>query len=254
MSSMRCAVPPNITFRGEVATTMEEARNLIPTEGKDNKPFAVASEVQLKGRGSTGRQWVSPKGNLYFTVAIPQEGQFVSPDVVPVLPLVCGLACQRAVQEVAVEPSVQKLVFTKWPNDLIFSRKKMGGSIVEATESHFLLGIGVNVHLPPNVEDKGREAACLDEVLAAAGKPTCTPEALAVVIWGHLFHILTTCSREQVVQGFDSAMDKTLEMFRRKDGGRDPTPLMPVSLSSWGHLTVRRPDGSTEELCADYLF
>lgn len=256
------AVLPNIHFEAEVTSTMDRAKDLIPTEG--HKPFAVAAEVQLAGRGSEGRTWVSPKGNLYFTVVIPlgaADGKhssaagFMNPDLLPVMPLVVGIACQRAVQQLI--PSMSKeLVKTKWPNDLVYDHKKMGGSIAEKMEDYLLLGIGMNVHIAPPIADDGRAPTCLDEVAKAAGAPIIEPPAFATAIWKELFNILgnSTYSRPHVVKEFEASMDRSLELFRRLPSGRDSTPLKAVSLNDWGHLKVQRPDGSEEVLSAEYLF
>eukprot|EP00796_Vickermania_ingenoplastis_P003618 gene3618-2555_t len=242
------AVAPNIMFQGEVSTTMDAAKDLIPQHGA--APFAVAGKVQLQGRGSDGRTWVSPEGNLYFTIAIPQRDEaFLKKELVPVIPLVVGLACQRAVKQL-VPGAGADLVRTKWPNDIIYNHKKLGGSIAETAGDHLLIGIGVNVHLAPPIGDDGRAPACLDEVTQAAGAAILEPPQVATAIWTQLFEILgdAAVDRKHVVAAFDAAMDKSLSLHRRTATGRDKTPLTAVSLNEWGHLTVKDPEGKEEIL------
>lgn len=246
---------PNIFFEREVTTTMEAAKAKIPSAGA--APFAVAAEVQTQGRGSDGRTWVSPQGNLYFTIVIPQKDEkFLKKELLPVMPLVCGLACRKAVQQTVAGSPQEALVTTKWPNDLIYDGKKMGGSIAEVHGDHLLLGIGVNVKVSPPIGDDGRTPTSLVEVLKAAKKPMdYSPADLAKGIWKELFVILASSGgRQDVVKDFAAAMDKSLTLFRRTKTGRDTTPLTAVSLNEWGHLKVRDPSGKEEELTAEYLF
>lgn len=256
--------PPSIQFMDEVGSTMEEAKKLLLGEEK-NKAFGVVAETQVKGRGSGERHWVSPRGNLYVTLAIPENK--IPTQILPVMPLVVGIACQRAVQKLI--PSLPpKSIGTKWPNDLVFNHEKMGGSIIENAEGSVLVGIGINVHLAPPVTDDGRNSTCLDAVLeslkegriaAAAGgrvPETVKINSLAMTLWDEFFGLLssTTLSRHNVIEEFDALMDKSLTLFRRLPTGRDTTPLKAIELNEWGHLKVQAPDGKEETLSAEYLF
>lgn len=232
---------------------MDAAKELL--EKNEDKPFGVVAEVQLKGRGSGERVWSSPKGNLYFTLAIPEK--LIPKALIPVTPLLMGIASQRAV--LSLLPSLpSELIRTKWPNDLIFDHKKLGGSIVEVTDGYTLIGIGINVHLPPAVGDDGRPSTCLDEVVKSlAGETPIEPNALATALWSAFFGLVcdeTTATRQSIVQEFEAIMDKTLTLYRRLPTGRDTTPLKAIRLNEWGHLLVQSPDGSEDTLSAEYLF
>lgn len=263
---MSSPIPVNICFLDEVGSTMEVAREMIAAAA--GKPFGVVAAAQTAGRGTGGRTWVSPKGNLYFTLCLPQNGHpaFFKEELVPVLPLVCGLACRRAVLELlhldtasakaSVAAEAAKAVSTKWPNDLIFRHKKIGGTLIESDHDYFLIGMGVNVSVAPRVTDAGREATTISEIADEFGVRHIDPQSLANSIWVHFFDICNApeVSRASVVSDFDAVMDKALKLHKRLPSGRDPEELTAVSLNSWGHLTVRHADGSTEELAAEYLF
>ncbi|KAI5687878.1 Biotin [Leishmania braziliensis] len=258
--------PPNIQFLEEVGSTMDVARTMKMTAG--GQPFALVAAVQTAGRGTCGRTWTSPKGNLYMTLGVPQQGQppCFKEELVHVLPLICGLACRRAVLEVlhldeasakaSLAAEASKAVSTKWPNDIIYKHKKIGGSLIEADGDYFIIGIGVNVAVTPQVTDAGREATMVNAIAEEFGVKSCTPQDLAKAIWHHFFDICTSPeqTRESVIESFDKVMDKSLKLHKRLPGGRDPEELTAVSLNSWGHLRVRHADGTMEDLAAEYLF
>lgn len=254
----------NIVFREVLSSTMEVAKELIPE--MNGKPFGVVGGQQLQGRGSSGRSWNSPKGNMHFTIALPYnspKAAFFKEELLPVLPLTVGLGCRKAIADLlpkiaAVLPGL------KWPNDIVYDHKKMGGSIIEPFESeglnstsYHLIGIGLNVHFAPPVNDDGREAVCLNTVLKDAGASAVEPMAVAELVWDALFSIISPSSpftRESVVQAFEEAMDRSLTLFHRTANGRGTVPLTPVGLNEWGHLIVRHPDGTEEVLSHEYLF
>ncbi|CCW65595.1 unnamed protein product [Phytomonas sp. EM1] len=247
-------IEPCIEFLGEVDTTMEVVKERF--EAYADKPFGIVAESQRMGRGTSGRVWISPKGNLYFTLCIPQDNpKYLSNGLIIVLPLICGIACRKAI--LALLPGLSpERIGVKWPNDIIYDHKKLGGTLVESSGNYCVIGIGINVEVAPTVMDSGREATslkCLAENLCIQNT---TPPELAKMIWVCLFEILTDSSmtRKKVVEEFSKVMDRSLKLHKRIPGGRDEEELTAVSLNEWGHLRVRHADGVEEELCADYLF
>nr|VFK43335.1 MAG: BirA family transcriptional regulator, biotin operon repressor / biotin-[acetyl-CoA-carboxylase] ligase [Candidatus Kentron sp. SD]VFK48798.1 MAG: BirA family transcriptional regulator, biotin operon repressor / biotin-[acetyl-CoA-carboxylase] ligase [Candidatus Kentron sp. SD] len=105
------------------------------------------AEYQSAGRGRRGRRWVSPFGaNIYLSIlryfdALPDGPQGLS--------LAVGVAVASALGSLGVAD-----VGLKWPNDLLWERRKLGGILVElAGESgghwQVVVGLGLNVDLPP---------------------------------------------------------------------------------------------------------
>lgn len=258
-------VPVNIEFLGEVSTTMVTARERITAllasadaSPGPQQPFGIVAESQSSGRGTGGRTWSSPPGNMYFTLCVPQGNPSVlSPKLVPVMPLICGLACRRAVLSLVkgLDPSH---VAAKWPNDILYRGSKIGGTLVESEDGFFLIGMGVNVAVAPAVTDGGRSSTTVNRIAEDLGAPPTTPKSVAEAVWKHFFDITAAdagVSREQVVREFDAVMDRSLTMYKRVEGGgRDTEPLTAVGLNEWGHLRVRHADGAEETLCAEYLF
>jgi BirA family biotin operon repressor/biotin-[acetyl-CoA-carboxylase] ligase len=101
----------------------------------------VISEEQTQGKGTKGRSWFSARGKgLYLSVILRPP----SPDV-SLLPLVAGLAVSDAIFS-----SVGIRIGLKWPNDLVWEGKKLGGLLSESgylgnRVNYVILGVGLNV-------------------------------------------------------------------------------------------------------------
>jgi len=100
----------------------------------------IIAEKQYAGKGRSGRKWVSDEGNLYFSIVLPPM------PVEQLLPLniSTGYAICDALRNYAD-------VSLKWPNDIVFNNKKLGGILIETKFSgnileKIVLGIGINVN------------------------------------------------------------------------------------------------------------
>lgn len=100
------------------------------------------AEEQTKGRGTKGRNWYSAKNmGLYASAILYPE----NPDI-SLLPLMAGLAVKEAINE-----SLSVSVGLRWPNDLVWEEKKLGGILCESDFvgnrlNYVVLGIGLNLH------------------------------------------------------------------------------------------------------------
>jgi BirA family biotin operon repressor/biotin-[acetyl-CoA-carboxylase] ligase len=109
------------------------------------REVVAVSEAQSAGRGRRGRQWLSPFArNIYCTIGIAKEIPASSQGL---LSIVTGLALCRALQQ-----SANTLVGLKWPNDLLFDGRKLGGILIESralgeTGFYFAIGFGLNVFM-----------------------------------------------------------------------------------------------------------
>ncbi len=110
---------------------------------KELKPTLITADKQTEGRGRNQKRWESPKGNISFSYG------FFCGKPHPALSLLAGLKTT-----IAIEKIFGKCVKLKWPNDLIYESKKIGGILVETEnfEDKFLvvLGIGINLKVIPN--------------------------------------------------------------------------------------------------------
>jgi BirA family biotin operon repressor/biotin-[acetyl-CoA-carboxylase] ligase len=129
----------------------------------------VMSELQHAGRGRRGRPWVAPFGG---SIALSLNWSFTDASRAnPSLSLCVGVAIARALQR-----SGAAGIGLKWPNDIWFDDRKMGGILIEVRAeaggpAHVVIGVGLNVRLGPGmraqIEASGVKAAAVADACSA---------------------------------------------------------------------------------------
>ncbi len=105
----------------------------------------AVSESQSAGRGRRGRQWLSPFAcNIYCSIGIIKA---ISASRQGLLSIVTGVALCRAIKR-----STDVKVNLKWPNDLLYEGRKLGGILIESRPLEdkrflFAIGFGLNIHM-----------------------------------------------------------------------------------------------------------
>jgi len=139
-----------IAWRLEVFEELGSTSDLCVARAKSGEAagLAILALRQTAGRGSRGRAWVAPVGNLNLSVlfrpAIPaaQAGMFA---------LLAGVAVAEALERFFAPPTM-----LKWPNDILLGGAKLAGILIDAapngTELDWLAaGIGVNLRTAPEI-------------------------------------------------------------------------------------------------------
>jgi len=114
-------------------STNNLARGLHATEpgGRD----VVLADLQTEGRGRFGRRWYGERSSSLHCSMV------VSTGAAHMLPVAAALAAAEAVQHVGLSE-----VGIKWPNDLVFDGRKLGGVLIESINPRtFVVGVGINV-------------------------------------------------------------------------------------------------------------
>jgi BirA family transcriptional regulator, biotin operon repressor / biotin---[acetyl-CoA-carboxylase] ligase len=130
---------PGVHLFSRVGSTNDIARRLA-AEGAPAGTVVVADE-QLRGRGRAGRCWASPPGlGLWFSV-VGAAGAAAG-----VLPLVVGVTVAQALDTFLDGVEVE----IKWPNDLYFVGRKLGGILCEGSweggrRGAVVVGVGLNL-------------------------------------------------------------------------------------------------------------
>ncbi|MFQ5955586.1 MAG: biotin--[acetyl-CoA-carboxylase] ligase, partial [Kiloniellales bacterium] len=130
-----------------VDSTNEEAKRRA-REGAEDGTLIWALE-QTAGRGRGGRQWASPRGNLYCSV-------LTRPDCALSEAAQLGFAACLGVGGAlgSVVPPLTQLNY-KWPNDVLLNGRKVAGILLETSSNPegglewLIVGIGVNVASHP---------------------------------------------------------------------------------------------------------
>jgi len=139
-----------------VASTQDAA--IAAARAGDPGRLAILAERQHAGRGSRGRDWASPPGNLALSVLLRPNAAVVDPAR---WALLAGVALHDA-----LAPYAPGLML-KWPNDLIFASGKLGGILIDSeTEpdgglAWVVIGLGANLTRAPEIAD--RLAVCLPD-------------------------------------------------------------------------------------------
>lgn len=128
-------------------------RYLMRMAGQGCPSGAVClAERQTEGRGRHGKTWVSPfAANVYLSLLWRFS---CSPMELGSLSLAVGTAAARAISSLGVDG-----IGLKWPNDLIWNGRKLGGVLLELTGETsgpcvVVIGIGINVHMPEKEGEK----------------------------------------------------------------------------------------------------
>lgn len=137
----------NTIFSGKVHVfpTLDSTNTFAMREGASGAPHGsvYVAEEQTAGRGRGDHGWHSePHSGLYISLLL-------RPRMAPADALWLSLASGLAVQQ-AVETATQLTADIRWPNDLLFGRRKFAGILTEmnaeATQvRHAVVGIGINV-------------------------------------------------------------------------------------------------------------
>lgn len=136
-------------IRVDVLQTISSTMDYFTADSTDKHIKACFAEVQTAGRGRFHRHWHAPFAqNINLSLWYP-----LAKDVSELagLSIAVGLSvCQTLKKYVLRKP-----LKLKWPNDLIYNNKKLGGILIEfqATNNGWCnanIGIGINVNLLTN--------------------------------------------------------------------------------------------------------
>lgn len=127
------------------------------------KSIALA-EHQTQGRGRRGRAWHSPYGkNIYLSLGwhfANDPGELFG------LSLVIAIAVVRALEKYGMT-NLQ----LKWPNDILWSGRKLSGILLEMIakphiETSVVIGIGINVNMFNQAQDPTMDWIDIAEIIA----------------------------------------------------------------------------------------
>lgn len=148
---MRYISPPSTQFIGQhlICESACPSTNTLAAHylGKQTLPegTVIITDDQYQGRGQRGRVWYSePNKNLIFSIVLYPI--FLNSQQSFTLTIIATLAIQQV-----LSLYVPHGLRIKWPNDIYYQDKKMGGILVENTleRDRFkisIIGIGLNVN------------------------------------------------------------------------------------------------------------
>lgn len=150
-----------VLWRQEIDSTNNWAKEYAGSriwmeKGTDPDGTLFVAEKQTAGKGRQGRVWTSPPGeNIYMSLLLwKPEIRALSASQ---LTLVMGLSVAQG-----MEALTGRKAGIKWPNDVVFSGKKICGILTEmrvqeGKPEYIVIGAGINVNqteFPPELQDK----------------------------------------------------------------------------------------------------
>ena len=167
---------------------------------------ACFAEYQTAGRGRRGRQWVSPFGrNIYLSLRYHYQS---GPAVIAGLSLAVGVAVIRALNSLNISDAG-----LKWPNDIYWQHKKLGGILIEVGGEaegpcHAVVGLGLNGFLPQHLSQT-IDQPCTDLYSIVGDKAFTLRNRLAAALLNQLTPVL---------HDFDAtALSSFIEEWRQYD-------------------------------------
>jgi BirA family biotin operon repressor/biotin-[acetyl-CoA-carboxylase] ligase len=233
----------------EVVPTIDSTNTELMRRARAGQegPVLLAAETQTAGRGRLGRHWHSRPGqSLTFSLGLP-----LAPLDWSGLSLAVGVSLAES-----LHPDVR----LKWPNDLWWQGRKLGGILVETASTaaaggwpavrYLVIGVGLNVNRP--------EAASLPATPPGA-LPATAPAGVAELLMGVtpgelLLRVAPALVRD--IRHFEAAgFDAFAPRFAARDAlqGRevvltDGRTGVAEGVTAQGALRVRGTDGNVSEV------
>ncbi len=170
-------------WRLQIHDVLPSTSDFCRARASEGEPggLAVMARRQTLGRGSRGRDWESPIGNMFLSVLLrPAERARDAAQ----WSLLAGVALGDALASYLPPNAALRL---KWPNDVLLNGGKLAGILVDSnadpagTVEWLVIGMGVNLAVAPNVP--GREISCLADHV-----PPPLPENFAEAVLDRLAH------------------------------------------------------------------
>jgi BirA family transcriptional regulator, biotin operon repressor / biotin---[acetyl-CoA-carboxylase] ligase len=151
------------------------------------------AEMQHAGRGRLGRRWIAPFGS-----GLAMSLGWTCSDVVrtlPALSLGVGVAVCRGLTRAGAAG-----ITLKWPNDIWFEDRKLGGVLIELRAeaggpAHVVIGIGANVSLPAQARHEIESSGVAAAAVADACRQPASRNTVAGAILDELLSMLLEYER-----------------------------------------------------------
>jgi BirA family biotin operon repressor/biotin-[acetyl-CoA-carboxylase] ligase len=134
----------NYHYYEETTSTQELAKESL-SRLELGEYYVISAGSQTEGIGTNNNQWISPKGNIYMSIAfIANKNQKIH-----LMQYVATLTVSNLLQKLAIHSNI------KWPNDVLIGGKKVAGVLAQSFTNvsnlnedtiGICLGIGLNVN------------------------------------------------------------------------------------------------------------
>jgi BirA family transcriptional regulator, biotin operon repressor / biotin---[acetyl-CoA-carboxylase] ligase len=209
----------------------------------DTSPCLLVAEEQTRGRGRSGRDWLSSAGaSLTFSLSLA-----LAPQQWGGLSLAVGLALAQALEP--LNDGQQPRLMLKWPNDVWLmdpagGGRKLGGVLIETISvgEHRLCVVGVGLNVLPRAANAAAADdnlthgyACLQELM-----PEITAPAALAMVAAPLVRALRQFEREGFAPMAAAYQQRDLLLGHRiNTSGPDALQGLAEGVDEQGALRVR---------------
>ena len=141
----------------KVKSTNDIALRLI--KKKYSEPTLIISEKQTNGRGRAGKKWISKRGNIFLSLFFKFNQRKINFKQFAILN---AFLIKKVISKI-----ISTNVTVKWPNDLLYNKKKFCGILQEVIKfdnfDYLIVGIGLNTNIDP--QNKGFKSTSLKNIL-----------------------------------------------------------------------------------------
>ena len=141
----------------KVKSTNDIALRLI--KKNYSEPTLIISEKQTNGRGRAGKKWISKRGNIFLSLFFKFNQRKINFKQFAILN---AFLIKKVISKI-----ISTNVTVKWPNDLLYNKKKFCGILQEVIKfdnfDYLIVGIGLNTNIDP--QNKGFKSTSLKNIL-----------------------------------------------------------------------------------------
>ncbi len=227
-----------IHYFPEIGSTMDAARELA-RKGAGEGTIVIA-EAQAHGRGRLSREWLSPKGGIYFTLILRPS---ISPAYAPRINLMAS---------VAVAATIRKLfglnAELKWPNDVLIEGRKVCGILAEMDAEMDVVNfvnVGIGINANTSVPQFEKTATSLKDTL---GRKISRKEFLSVLL-GEIERRQALLMEADLLEEWKK-LSGTLNKYVRILSLGEVIVGRAIDIDTTGALIIRKRNGSLKKALA----
>ncbi|HUW46438.1 MAG TPA: biotin--[acetyl-CoA-carboxylase] ligase [Dehalococcoidia bacterium] len=227
-----------IHYFPEIGSTMDAARELA-RRGAGEGTIVIA-EAQAHGRGRLSREWLSPKGGIYFTLILRPS---ISPAYAPRINLMAS---------VAVAATIRKLfglkAELKWPNDVLIEGRKVCGILAEMDAEMDVVNfvnVGIGINANTSVPQFEKTATSLKDTL---GREISRKEFLSVLL-GEIERRQALLMEADLLEEWKK-LSGTLNKYVRILSLGEVIVGRAIDIDTTGALIIRKRNGSLKKALA----
>ena len=155
-------IKPNLISFDTVKSTNTEMKKIIKKNNGKINNLCITAKNQTSAYGRRKTRWVSFNGNIHLSILLKPR---CNVDIANQLSYLTAISVRNSLKRIKKDINVK----FKWPNDIIFKKKKLGGIIIE-TSSYInnkvkwvIVGLGLNLVKSPNLKKKISTTSLLEE-------------------------------------------------------------------------------------------